>query len=133
MQENTTTSKRCVYESLLREVQKGDISNGEVKCLPGGCIKDVKDEISNMYFKPNVIITQMGGNDVAKENATIEYVTEEYASLVTEVKTKFPETKLIVSGLPPRFPSDEIRTKIVDFNEAMRKWSEQNELQFVSS
>ena len=74
-----------------------------------------------MDFKPVVIITQIGGNDAAKDNATIENVTEQYASLVTNVKTKFPETKLIVSVLPPRFPSDEIRTKTVDLNEAMMK------------
>ena len=130
---NDSTEVCLIGSSLLREVRNDDIIKGEVKCLRGGGIDDAKAEISKITSKPKVIITQIGGNDIAKDETTIESTTENYATLLSEVKAKFPESKMVISGLPPRFPTNELRTKISDFNEAIKKWSEENELDFISN
>ena len=122
-----------VGTSLLREVRESDIQNGQVTCLRGGVIEDAKKEIDSLDFKPKVIITQIGGNDVVKGDATVQNVTEDYASLITEAKVKFPDSKIVVSGLPPRFPSDEIRTKVSDLNDSVNQWCTENGLQFVNN
>ena len=48
-------------------------------------------------------------------------------------KTKFPESEVIVAGLPPRFSSDEIRTKVKDFNEATKRWCGANNVKFIDN
>ena len=39
----------------------------------------------------------------------------------------------MISGLPPRFKDDIIRTKVKDFNDAMNKWADQNEIKFIDN
>ena len=131
-----TSQDQEVYfigSSLLREVRETDLDNGKVTCLRGGTIKDTKDEMKNIEFNPKIIITQIGGNDVTKEGTTIKDVSDDYVTLLTELKTKYPECKLVISGLPPRFPTDEIRTKVADFNDTIQKWCIDNQLTFVNN
>ena len=39
--------------------------------------------------KPKVIITQIGGDDIAKDDTTIDSTTRNYTTLLSEVKAKF--------------------------------------------
>ena len=64
---------------------------------------------------------------------TVEQITSDYAVLFTEVKDKFPETNVIISGLPPRFKDDTIRTKVKDFNSSIQKWANENEIQYIDN
>ena len=74
-----------VGSSILREVQSNDnIINGKVNCISGGCIKDVRENIQNLRTKPNTIITQLGGNDLTKDGATVESVSADYEVMLTK-------------------------------------------------
>ena len=95
-----------VGSSLLREVRDSDIKNGAVKCIRGGKIDDIKKDIQNMKHQPRNIITHVGGNDLDDDNATVPNVTSQYEVFLTEIKNKFPDSNVIISGLPPRFPND---------------------------
>ena len=122
-----------VGSSILREVKGTDIINGVVKSIPGGTINDVKKYISEHKNKPKNIITQIGGNDLDNDGTTVESVTTQYELLLTETKNKFPESNVIISGLPPRFGNELIRTKVKDFNRNMKAWSEQNEITYIDN
>ena len=78
-------------------------------------------------------MTQIGGNDLDKEAASVETVSSEYTLMVVEMTEKFPETNIIVSGLPPRFKNEEIRTKVKDLNEFLKKWAAENKIQFIGN
>ena len=79
------------------------------------------------------IITQTGGNDISKNENTVESVSEEYAELLSETKVRYPDAKVVVSGLPPRLETEEVRTKVKDFNKTARKWCSENNLQFIDN
>ena len=131
-----TTSKNdffLVGSSILRDVHKNDLLNGTVTSISGGVISDVKETIKKLDFNPKTIITQIGGNDLENKDETVESVTEKYVTMLTETKEKHPESKLIVTGLPPRFRDNLIRTKVKDFNDRMKTWSDKNEIQYVST
>ena len=115
-----------VGSSILREVRDTDVINGRVKSISGGKIDDVKANIQSIKYQPRNIITQIGGNDLDEVNSTVENVTSKYELLLTETKKKFPERT-------PRFHNDIIHTKVKDFNEKMRNWSEQNKIKFVDN
>ena len=128
-------SKHDVYmvgSSILREVKSGDLKNGYVKSISGGKIKDIKEKIANLQFTPKTIITLAGGNDIDSD-IEIEKVVSEYSVTLTETKTKFPDVKLVVAGLPPRHHSNEMRTKTKDYNEAMKKWCQVNNVSFIDN
>ena len=130
------TDKKDFYlvgSSILREIRVDDISNGTVQCIRGGKINDIQTDVENIDFKPKNIITHVGGNDLDDNDVTVEEVASQYEVLLTSIKEKFPESKVIMSGLPPRFHSDTIRTKVKDFNENMKKWSEKNQIQFIDN
>lgn len=122
-----------IGSSILRDVRAGDIINGQVKSIPGGKIKDVSEDIRKLTHRPKTVVIQIGGNDICSENATVDNVSTEYVALLTEVKDKLPDSKVIVSGLPPRFPSEAVRTKVKDLNESMKKWTSENHIPFVNN
>ena len=122
-----------IGSSVLREFRDDDLLNGEVRCIRGGHVKDVKNQMGKLNFTPKTIITQIGGNDISKNENTVESVSEEYAELLSETKVRYPDAKVVVSGLPPRLETEEVRTKVKDFNETARKWCNENNLQFIDN
>ena len=83
-----------VGSSLLREINDNDLVNGKVKCIRGGQIADVKEDIKSLSFTPKTVITHIGGNDLDKNDKSVENVTSEYALLLSEVRKSFPKLKL---------------------------------------
>ena len=83
-----------VGSSLLREINGNDLVNGKVKCIRGGQIADVKEDIKSLSFTPKTVITHKGGNDLDKSYKSVENMTSEYALLLSEVKKSFPKLKL---------------------------------------
>jgi lysophospholipase L1-like esterase len=122
-----------VGSSVLREVRADDITNGTVQSISGGKIANVKEEISSLKFKPKQIITQVGGNDLDSQGASVEKVASDYEFTLTESKVKFPEAEIIVAGLPPRHHSVEIRTKVKDYNDRMKRWCNTNDVKYIDN
>ena len=133
VQEVPTKEVYMIGSTVLREVRNEDLVNGEVSCIQSGLIKDARAEIKNIEHQPKVIITQLGGNDIDKSTSNTDDVTNEYTMFLTETKERFPNAKLVISGLPPRFPSDETRTKVTDFNDCVNQWCMENSLQFINN
>ena len=67
------------------------------------------------------------------ENASVEDTVTEYTLALTEMKTKLRNTKLVIAGLPPRHNTTEIRTKVKDCNEEMKKWCDANEMTYINN
>ena len=83
-----------------------------------------------MKFTPKIIITQIGGNDLDSENTAVDDTLSDYSLTLMKTKAKFPDSKLVIAGLPPRHNSVEIRTKIKGFNEAMKNSCDANNMDF---
>ena len=123
-----------IGSSILREVRSDDIVNGTVKSISGGKIKDIKQEIESLTIKPRTIVTQIGGNDVDSAGSSVEDVVSEYVMTLTDTKAKYPDTKLVVAGLPPRHNSTQkTRTKVKDYNDEMNKWCKANSVEFIDN
>ena len=122
-----------IGSSILREVRSDDAVNGTVKNISGGKIKDIKQEIESLTIKPRTIVPQIGGNDVDSAGSSVEDVVSEYVMTLTDTKAKYPDTKLVVAGLPPRHNSTETRTKVKDYNDEMNKWCKANSVEFINN
>ena len=122
-----------VGSSILREVRQSDLKNGKVKAIPGGHIKDIKDNLLSLDYKPNTIVTLVGGNELDGGTEPIDKLVSDYAVAITEAKTKFPDTKMVVAGLPPRHNTVETRTKVKDYNQSMKEWCTANNMNFVDN
>ena len=134
--EHRQPSKQDYYmvgSSILREVRHDNILNATVKCIRGGKISDVRENIKSLEIEPKCTVTQIGGNDLASSDTSVETVTAEYAVLLSDIKTKFPESEVVVSGLPPRFHVENIREKVKDFNNNSKKWCAANNMKYIDN
>ena len=111
-QPDTTDDFYIVGSSILRDVSPHDIQNGKTKCIRGGKITDVKENIQALESSPKAIITLIGGNDLESKDNSVENVSSEYNLMLTEAKSKFADARLIVAGLKPRFPSTESELRL---------------------
>ena len=114
-------------------MRSDDLVNGTVKSISGGKIKDIKEDLLSLRIKPKIIISQIGGNDLDSDGATVDDTMANYVMALTETKVNFPETKLVIAGLPPRHKSLEILTKVKDYNQSMKQWCETNNMDFVNN
>ena len=55
------------YSIFLKEVDDGNIVNGTMKWIRRGLLKDIRENIQSLGIKPKAIITEIGGNDLARE------------------------------------------------------------------
>ena len=53
--------------------------------------------------------------------------------MLSEIKDKFPDSTLVVSGLSPRFPIQETHTKVKDLDESTKKWCIINHVKFIDN
>ena len=94
---NTNSSNKddfyVVGTSLLQEISDNDLVNGKFRCIRGGQIADVKEDIKSLSFTPKTVTTHIGGNDLDKSDKSVEKLTSEYALLLSEVKEKLPQTQ----------------------------------------
>ena len=93
----------------------------------------MRENIKSLAIEPKCIVTQVGGNDLASSDTSVETVTAEYAVLLSDIKTKFPESEVVVSGLPPRFHGENIREKVKDFNNNSKKWCAANNMKYIDN
>ena len=132
---NQNSSQQDVYligSSILREVKPNDLKNGCVKSISGGKVKDIQADISNLEFTPKTIISLVGGNGIDSERE-INKVVAEYTVSLTKMKEKFPNTKVVVAGLPPHHPTNKIRTKTKGYNESLKKCCDTNNICFIEN
>ena len=126
---NNAQSKQDFYivgSSVLREATDGDFTNASVKSISGTRLKDIREDIKALEFEPKTIIPCIGGNDLDNVDQSLEDIKSEYALLLAEIQEKFPETKMIIAGLVPRFKNDIIRSKV-------KKWSVENQIKFIDN
>ena len=57
--------------------------------VPIHAIETIKSDLMNLKKNPKTIITQIGGNDLCEKETSVEKVSNDYATLVAETKTKF--------------------------------------------
>ena len=76
-QPETTDDFYIVGSSILRDVSPHDIQNGKTKCIRGGKITDVKENIQALESSPKAIITLIGGNDLESKDSSVENVSSE--------------------------------------------------------
>jgi lysophospholipase L1-like esterase len=114
-------------------VKQSDVVNGKIRSISGGKIRDIKADLKDLNFTPKTIITYVGGNDLMDKNKSVEDVTGEHVLMLTEAKSKFPDTDIIVSELVPRTEIPEKRTKIKDFNQATKEWCSANSIKFIEN
>ena len=121
---NQNLSQQDVYlvgSSILREVKPNDLKNEYVKSISGGKVKDIQADISNLEFTPKTtIFSLVRENDIDSEREINEVVAE-YVVAMTKMEEKFPNTKVVVAGLPPRHPTNKIRTKTKHYNKSLKK------------
>ena len=133
---NNAQSKPDFYivgSSVLREATDGDFTNASVKSIRGTRLKDIREDIKALEFEPKTIIPYIGGNDLDNVDQSLEDIKSEYALLLAEIQEKFPETKMIIAGLVPRFKNDIIRSKVKEFNDTMQKWAVENQIKFIDN
>ena len=63
----------------------------------------------------------------------MENVASDYMCLLTEIRSKFPQAEIVVSGIPPRFRSDDIHRNVKEYNVSMKRWCDDNSITFVDN
>ncbi|XP_071963312.1 uncharacterized protein [Antedon mediterranea] len=106
--ENTANKTLLIGDSIIRDIKERGLNNTKVECIRRGKIKDVKQSLADNTISKSFksIILHVGTNYCASDE-TFSNSINEYDSLVKQIKTDSPQTKMVISTVCPR--SDDTR------------------------
>jgi hypothetical protein len=88
-------------DSIIRNVGTGQY-NRMVECFPGFRTEQLHRFLDNRDIgTPDAVLIHVGKNDL-KRSKKLDYVMGEVYSLVNMAKIKFPQSKIVLSGVPRR-------------------------------
>jgi hypothetical protein len=93
-------SEKClvVGDLIIRNVGTGQ-NNMRVECFPGIRTEELQRVFENRDFgTADTVVIHVGANDL-KRSVNLEYVIGEVYSLVNKAKGKFPQSRIVLSGV----------------------------------
>ena len=96
-----------IGDSIIKNISETGLQNTKVVCIPGARIKDVKTTLNKLNVEDyTTIITHVGTNDCATEDEhlNVDSAYKEFEDLIQAMKSKAPNTKLILSTICPTEP-----------------------------
>ena len=87
-----------VGDSIIRNVGKGQ-NNMKAECFPGIRKENLHRVLGNRDLRtPDTVVIHVGANDL-KRSVNLDYVMGEVYSLANKAKVKFPQSKIVLSGV----------------------------------
>jgi len=87
-----------VGDSKIRNVGTGQ-NNMKADCFPGIRMEQLHRALENRDLgTPDKVVIHVGTNDL-KQSVNLDYVMGEVYSLVNKAKVKFPQSKIVLSGI----------------------------------
>ncbi|XP_033095621.1 uncharacterized protein LOC117100157 [Anneissia japonica] len=106
-----------IGDSIIKHINEKGLLNTKVKCIPGAKINDISKSI--MEAGPEnfeAIVIHGGTNDCSLDDAHLQQATANFTSLIKEVKTKAPHTKLVISTVCPRADNEVFQHRVDQLN-----------------
>jgi len=87
-------------------------------------------------FQPKAIMLMIGTNNTGGNNnagtATAAEIAEGVGAVVQEMRTNFPQAKILLLAIFPRgLPGDSVRDKITDINKIIAKLDDQRHVSYL--
>jgi len=87
-----------VGDSIIRNVGTGQ-NNMKAECFSGIRREQLHRVLDNRVLgSPDTVVIHVATNDL-KQSVNLDYVMGEVYSLVNKVKVKFPQSKIVLSGV----------------------------------
>ena len=93
-----------IGDSILKDVNEKGLQNTKVECKRGAKISSIKEHLDSSMRdnKYKVVIIHGGTNDCTTNDKETEDAAKTYEEMISEVKSRAPETKIIISTVCPR-------------------------------
>ena len=80
----------------------------------------IRDRAPHLFSKdiakqPDKILLLAGGNDA--EDSTVDRTINSYEGLIRDIRTVCPQSKILLSSIPPRYNDRVVNSKIKEVNE----------------
>lgn len=122
-----------IGDSIVRDIHERGLSNTSVKCIRGGKVKDIKDELDSRDIQEySAVIFHVGTNNCTTEDKYKDGVSQ-YRELVQGIKSHAPATKLVLSTICPRDDNARSQQRVVRFNKEIRKIAEDHSCEIVDN
>jgi len=98
--QNNHTVEQCLFvgDSIIRNVETGQNSM-KAACFPGVTTEQLHRVLDSRDLgTPDTVISHVGTNDL-KRVVNLDYVMCEVYSLVDKAKVKFPQSRIVLSGV----------------------------------
>lgn len=120
-----------IGDSILRDVNEKGLENTKVKCVRGAKVADIRDQLSGgILDSVDTVIMHVGTNNCNSDENTLSGI-QEYETLVSELNTRAPTVKKVLSTICPRTDTHDTRAK--QFNNEIRRIAGANNCDLVDN
>ena len=107
-----------IGDSILKDIHEKGLQNTKVECKRGAKIASIKDHLNSSLRdnKYKVVIIHGGTNDCTTNDREADDAAKTYEEMISEVKSRAPETKVIISTVCPRIDKAEHQERVDQLN-----------------
>lgn len=122
-----------IGDSMIRDIDERGLLNTHVKCIRGGTIANVKEELQTMDPKTyEAIIIHIGTNNCSS-TSKLEEGEANLKELVTDLNRRAPTTKKVLSTVCPRTDSATNQIRVTQLNAKIKQLAADNACVLVNS
>lgn len=130
---HSTDAVLLIGDSIIRDISEHGLENTTVKCIRGGRIKDIKHELDTTEVSRfSCVMVHVGTNDCTSEYKLKEGA-DAYVDLVNGLKTRAPETHVVLSTICPRTDNVQHDNRVSRINEDIRELAAEAECGLVEN
>ncbi|XP_033127404.1 uncharacterized protein LOC117125116 [Anneissia japonica] len=130
-------STLLIGDSIIKHINERGLCNTKFKCMPGAKIREIKENITHVIqadpAKFDTIIIHAGTNDCSINDAHLNNASKDIRDLVQDMKTKAPNTKLIISTICPRTDNQKFQERVDKLNNNFKEIATEEDCTIVNN
>lgn len=131
--ESSVKPALVIGDSIIKGIQESGLSDTKVKCLRGARVLDIKKEIDNTDIcSYGTIIMHVGTNDCVSNAKLSEGITE-YTALISDLNTRAPSIKKVISSVCPRTDTTSNQDRVREFNNKVKRIATEQSCTFIDN
>ena len=133
--ENSAHAKPTLIigDSMIRDISERGLDNTRVKCIRGGRVANIREELSNLGPDQfGSVLLHVGTNDCSSD-AKLKEGIRHYREMIGEIQSNAPSTKVLVSTICPRKDNINNNNRVQNFNVELRNIAREKKCSLVDN
>lgn len=120
-----------IGDSMIRDVNERGLIKTSVKCISGGKVRDIKEDLDKRDFSDlDTLIVHVGTNNCSSDE-DLQTGIRDFKAMLEDVHARAPTLNTIISSVCPRDDNSSKQERVLKLNAKLRNYANDNQMEYV--